>query len=97
MRTTKWVQVSDKAPFFPTKQSGGEGVQLGGFDGRDRIIAQPNGVNRTPDIIASPGSHVPKAKKELEPIDGTPAANKGPKFRSPATVKVGWQNKGRYT
>ena len=62
MRTTKWIEVSDQEPYRATKQSGGEGAQLKGFDARNRVIAQPNGVNRTPDIIASPGSHVPQEK-----------------------------------
>ena len=63
MRTKKWIQVSDKEPFFPIKMSGGEKQQFrSGFDARKRVIAQPNGVNRTPDIIASPGSHVPVEK-----------------------------------
>lgn len=59
-----WIKASDSLD-TPTPHSGGEGKQLKGHDARNRVIAGPNGVNRTPYIIASPGSHVPQEKKPV--------------------------------
>ena len=47
----------------PTPKSGGNTTQLKGFDARKRKIAGPNGVNRTPDIIAKNHSRI-RVKQE---------------------------------
>jgi hypothetical protein len=94
MKSKEWIVGNKKYAGKPISHSGGQGVQLGGFDARNRVIAQPNGVNRTPDIIASPGSHVPQAKEEAPRIVGDPEPNSGQPFRSPAELPaVGWKQK----
>lgn len=60
----KWVK-PDHTLHMPIPHSGGEGKALKGYDARQRTIAGPNGVNRTPDIIASPGPHVPTKKESM--------------------------------
>ena len=82
---TKKKKPAPKAPVSGlriTPHSGGESVQLKGFDGRDRVTASPTGGTRTADILSRPGSHVPAEK----PSTATPPdyfeANLGPQFRS---------------
>lgn len=93
MKTPKWIMPDGKAKV--TSHSGGEGTQLGGYDARNRTIANPNGANRTPDIISEPGKNVPTQKQEPKISKGIPPVNSGPTFRSGADLPaLGWKRKG---
>ena len=99
MKNPQWVMPDGNPKMKPTPQSGGEGVQLGGFDGRERVIAAPSGANRTADILSRDGKHVPKAqRKEAQqpktPSSDFPEVNDGPQFRSEPQVKIEWPKKG---
>lgn len=94
MKTNKWIVADDTFTGKPTPRSGGDKTQLKGFDGRDRVIAQPNGVNRTPDIISRPGKHVPKARESKATPTTMPSVNDGPGFRSGPELRLDWEKKG---
>jgi DNA-binding IclR family transcriptional regulator len=67
--------------------SGGESVQLKGFDGRERVVASPTGGTRTADILSRPGAHVPAEKSSTATPRDYHARNSGPQFRSGTKTK----------
>jgi hypothetical protein len=86
MKNKKTPKVSAPSGIIP--HSGGENVQLSGFDGRDRVAASPTGGTRTADILSRPGKNVgADLGWKLTPPDHF-AVNDGPPFRSGTETRL---------
>jgi hypothetical protein len=71
----RWIEASDKAPYRPVKHSGkGEGVQLKGYDARNRVTTKKNGALVTSDFLKRDPSRI-QQKKESGSFEGVRAPN----------------------